>query len=160
MLRSRLTLVVALGVTGCGPPYSYQLVNSPHVTMTAGEIIYKNGKKYKDLRDAVADNPRALEEARRAQSMAVTGNWLAVGSVAVGVAGAVTLITNESATNENKTTKVAAQSMLAGAIVVGIVALVVGTNGTSHELNAIKIYNDDVDAKMRLEHPATPAAPR
>jgi hypothetical protein len=158
LARSSLTLVIALSVTGCVATSNYKPANSPRVSVTDGGI-YKNGKKYNDLLDAVADNPRALEEARTAKSIAMTGNWLAVGAVAVGAAGGVTL-----ATNENSTTKVTGQSLLAGAIVVGIVALFVGTSAGPHWLNAIKIYNDDVDAKMHVKRPApaptgTPATP-
>jgi hypothetical protein len=151
--RSSLALVVVLGVTGCGSTWSYQPANSPRLSVTHGGI-YKNGKKYNDLLVAVADNPRALEEARTAKSIAVTSSWLTLGGLVGEVAGG-TMIGVGIGEHDNALGLAGFGTAFAGIIVVAVGLAVAGKVGP-HVLNAINIYNDDVEAKMFIRRP-TPA---
>jgi hypothetical protein len=164
LVRSSLALVVVLGVTGCGATSSYRVADSPRVSIVYdhGAKVYKNGKRYKDLLDAVADNPRAREEARAAQSIAVTSSWLVVGGWGLDIA-AGTLI-GVGAADHDKTLAWAGIGTAGAAMVVEIIAIAVASSAAPHVVDAINIYNDDVEAKMCLKRAApaptgTPATP-
>jgi hypothetical protein len=158
LTRSSLTFVVALGVTGCAST-NYQPANSPRVSV-ASDGIHKNGKVYKDPLEALADNPRALEEARTAQSLVSWGNGFILGGSGLIVAGAATAI----AGGKNGTTTVTGLSLMLGGFVADIVGIILASNATPHAVDALNIYNDDVEAKMFIRRPApaptgTPATP-
>jgi hypothetical protein len=146
LVRSSLALVVVLGATGCVSPYSYQPANSPRVSV-AQDAIHKNGKRYGLLVDALADNPRALEEARAARSMAIPSTWLLLGGAGLGGAGVVLAATHRDET-------ITGLSLIGGCIVAEIVAAVMAGKAQAHSLNAVNIYNDDVEAKMFVRRPA------
>jgi hypothetical protein len=157
LVRSSLALVVAFGVTGCGATSTYLPANSPRVSLTTSGF-YKNGKKYDDLLTAVADNPRAFEEARAAQSNAVTGGWLYLGSLGLTIAGGTVL--GVGLAEDDKTLIVAGVGTLIPAFVLAIVSGVMRSHVAPHALDAINIYNDDVEAKMCVKRPApAPAGP-
>jgi hypothetical protein len=151
LARSSLALVVTLGVSGCASS-SYRVADSPRLSLVYGEGIYKNGKKCDGLVEAVAGNPRAVEEARTAQSLATWGSGFLLGGTAMFAGGLTTVI----AGGENRTTAVTGVSLMAGALVVDIVGWVMARNAGPHALDAINIYNDDVEAKMFIRRP-TPA---
>jgi hypothetical protein len=162
-VRTCFALVVTVGVTGCASS-SYRVADSPRVTLVDehGLKVYKNGKKYDDLVEAVADNPRALAEARTARSMTVTSNWLILGALSLDVASVP--VAAVGIAEHDKTLGWTAFGMLGAALVADIVGFVVARNATPHVLDAINIYNDDVEAKMFVRRPTpaptgTPAAP-
>ena len=153
LLRSSLAVVVSLGVAGCATS-NYRPANSPRLSVTYGGI-YKNGKKYDNLTDAVADNPRALEEARRGQSIAATSRWLQLGGAAVMLAGSTMLIV--AGEENDKSLGPAGWAGLATVgtgLVITIVGVFVNSNAVPHWLDAMNIYNDDVEAKMCVKRPA------
>jgi hypothetical protein len=152
LTRSSLALVVVLGVTGCGATTTYQPANSPRLSVVHGGI-YKNGKKYDDLLVAVADNPRALEEARTAKSIAVTSNWLFLGGLGFGLAAGVPLAVVGDAEHDKALVVTGLGILIAGTIVSLVGSVVAGHVGP-HVLDAINIYNDDVEAKMFIRRPA------
>jgi hypothetical protein len=115
--------------------------------------IYKNGKKYDDLLVAVADNPRALEEARTAKSIAVTSNWLFLGGLGFGLAAGVPLAVVGDAEHDKALVVTGLGILIAGTIVSLVGSVVAGHVGP-HVLDAINIYNDDVEAKMFIRRPA------
>lgn len=159
LVRSSLLLILALGVSGCGAVPIYHPANNPRVSV-ASDGIYKNGKRYPRLVDAVADNPRAVEEVRTAQSITTTANWLFLGSVGLDVAGVSLLVAGQ-----NDAVRLGGGlGTIGAALALGIVAVAVGSHAGPHVLNAINIYNDDIEAKMCLKRPApaptgTPAIP-
>ena len=154
-VRSSLALVVALGVTGCGAPYSYQPANSPRVSVRDtpdGSVVYKNGKRYPNIREAVADNPRALEEARTARSITVTSTWLFLGGVGLDIAGVS--MGGAGAAGNDKTLALAGWTTALAGLCIAIAGSVISGTARTHALNAINIYNDDVEAKMFIRRPA------
>ncbi|HEX4341332.1 MAG TPA: hypothetical protein VH062_35735 [Polyangiaceae bacterium] len=170
MARSSLTLVVGLGLAGCVATSSYQPANSPRVSIVDdhGAKVYKNGQRYRGLLDAVADNPRALEEARKAHTAATWGNWLFLGSSGLLIAGTPTFLAGQLSEGNNTALTVTGLSLMSASVVASIVAGIMVRNGEPHVLDAINIYNDDVEAQMCVKRPpsapagapATRAAPR
>jgi len=156
LARSSLTLVVALGITGCASS-SYRVADSPRVSLVDdhGAKVYKNGKRYKDLLDAVADNPRALEEARTAQTFAAWEGGLLLGGTALDVAAVPTLIVGVK--DHDAALAWTGYGLLVGALVADIGSIIMARNATPHVLDALNIYNDDAEAKMCVKRP--PSAP-
>ncbi|HVW25498.1 MAG TPA: hypothetical protein VHC69_09015 [Polyangiaceae bacterium] len=150
LVRSSLALVVVLGVSGCATS-NYRPADSPRVSVAYGGI-YKNGKKADGLVDAVADNPRALEEARTAQSLAAWGGGLQLGGLALMIAGLPTVAV--AANDNNGTLGLTGVGLLTGALIADVVGIVMSRNAVPHALDAINIYNDEVEAKMFIRRPA------
>jgi hypothetical protein len=151
LARSSLTFVVIICVTGCASS-NYQPANSPRLSqvLDGGSKKYrKNGKTYDTLVEAVADDPRALEEARAARSLDQLGGGFVLGGFALDIAGASMLIAGE-----DKPVQIAGFSLISAAAVALAVGIVVGGHSVSHRIDAINIYNDDVEAKMFLRRPA------
>jgi len=163
--RSSLALVLALGVTGCATS-SYRPADSPRLSQVLDEGIKyrKNGVTYDSLVEAVANNPRALEEARTSRSLDRWGGGLVLGGIALDVAAAPMVIVG--ANEQDAALTRAGFGLLVGAFVVEVVGIVVSSHSVPHRLDAINIYNDDVEAKTRVTHsapaptgpPATPPA--
>jgi hypothetical protein len=160
LVRSSLVLVVVLGVAGCATS-NYRPADSPRISLADGGI-YKNGKKTGGLVQAVADNPRALEEARTAESLAAWGGGLQLGGFALMLAGLPTVAV--AANDNNGTLAVTGVGLLTGFFIAEVVGIVMSRNAVPHALDAINIYNDDVEAKMFIRRPApaptgTPTTP-
>ena len=76
LARSSLTLIVALGVTGCETS-SYRPANSPRVSTIYENGVLKyqrDGRTYDDVLDAVESDPRAAAVARGAASKKNVGS--------------------------------------------------------------------------------------
>ncbi|HVW27280.1 MAG TPA: hypothetical protein VHC69_18065 [Polyangiaceae bacterium] len=156
LARSSLTFVAALCVTGCASS-SYLPTNSTRVSMAVeggGVGYYKSGKKYDHLVDAVDGNPQALEEARTAHSIEVTSGWLFVGSLGLDAAGLSMLLAGQ-----NDTVRAAGLSTIGAALIVEAAGFIVATHAVPHKLDAINIYNDDLETKAVMKRrPPVPAA--
>jgi hypothetical protein len=157
LARSSLALVVTLGVSGCASS-SYRVADSPRVSMVydrGTSVVYKNGKRYPDILEAVTDNPRALEEARTAQSLGTWGAGFYLGGTALIIAGGtmVAVGTNDD-DRVDKVLVVTGAGLLTGALVAYVVSTIMADDARAHALDAINIYNDDVEAKMFLRRPA------
>jgi hypothetical protein len=167
LARSSLALVVTLGVTGCGVAPVYLPANSPQIALASihGATVYKSGKAY-DLVDAVAENPRALEEAHTAHTDQTWASWLFVGGTGLLLAGTpMFLVGTLSEEPEHNTPLIlTGVSLMSASVVASIVAAIMARNSEPHVLSAINIYNEDVEAKMFIRRPApaptgTPATP-
>lgn len=149
LVRSSLAFVAAFGVIGCTVS-SYRVADTTRLSMVDdhGIKFYKNGKRYDDLVDAVAANPRAVEEARTAHSLQAWGTGLVLGGVAVEAAGLTTAVAGQ-----NKTVRVTGLSLLTAGFIAEFVGIIMARNSTPHVLDAINIYNDGLDAKTVLKRP-------
>src|SRR5258708_3379421 len=133
LARSNLMFVAALGIAGCTTS-SYRVADTTRLSMVDDHSIkfYKSGKKYDDLVDAVAGNPRAVEEARTAQSLQAWGTGLVLGGVAVEAAGITTAVAGE-----NRTVQVTGVSLLVAGFITEFVGIIMARNSTPHVLDAV-----------------------
>ena len=159
-----MTFVVAIGVLGCESS-SYRPANSPRVSTIyeRGVLKYRrNGKTYDDVLDAVDSNPRAAAAARSAASKHSEGSILAWSGFAVAVAGGT--MAGVGAGRNDDALLWSGFGTAAAGLIVELVGVVIREGARLDRVDAMNIYNDDLEAKMYLNRPApaptgTPATP-
>ena len=137
-----LTFVCALfSLTGCAQVYAP--VASPRVTLTSAGV-YKNGMNVGSVPygtpDAVKGSARAESEASLGRSMNIAGWVFQVGGL--GTLGADAAIAAGDKDNSK-------QGLVTGLLVGALAASLIGDSlwiaGNTHSVNAINIYNDEIN---------------
>lgn len=156
--RSRAALLVLL-CSACSS--SYQPANSPRIATKAdggGLTLVRDGEEFpvgvfgSDVLDAVRGNPAAEEHALSFRNYMIGGFSVYAGGVTMGFTGLGMMSVAPADSNQHTMGTILGVAGL-GAAVAGIVLLV---NAPPHLYDAINIYNDAVDARLRQRYYLTP----
>ena len=147
-----LTALALLGQTACA---TYAPRPSRHITHDADDVYHRDGAELRvglfgGGADAlVAGDARALEQVRREQHLLRVG-WsvYALGILTMVVGGAVGV----TAAPQRARTPALLGAVGAGAVVTGFGIKWI-FDGQAALLDAVNVYNDDVDAQARAERP-------
>lgn len=155
-------LVCAAPLSGCSTTFT---PSGPHlaIVVDGGSVAYaRDGHVYPHgffgggLRDAVSGVPAAEEAAASYQRDLIGG---AVGS-GISSACLITSLTVGFSQIDDRTPDPAANAAILGGLVCGLVALGVAIGFTvsapSHHYDAINLYNDAVDRRLREPKPPPP----
>lgn len=169
-LRSRalLALLLAFSLSGCAS--SYQPANSPRIALKqdGGWVLVRDGYEYpvgmfgSSVVDAVQGNPTAEAHARSYRNSMIAG-WSLYG-VGLGATVAGLGIANAAEPDSSQETTGGVLILAGvGALITSIVFL---AQGSTELWDAINIYNDGIDARLRqqfyqlpAEYPATAPVP-
>jgi hypothetical protein len=142
MKAFQLTFVcVLLALTGCAQAYAP--VASPRVTFTTAGV-YKNGMNVGSLAygtpDAVKRSARAESEANLGRSMNIAGWVFQIGGLGTLGAGAAIAAGDKDGAKQGLVT-----GLLAGALAASLIGDVLWITGNTHSVNAINLYNDELN---------------
>jgi hypothetical protein len=151
-------LLLALTTTACSS--SYVPARSPRVATvwSAGYpsyfrdgVEYPSGMLLDGVEDAVQGNPRAEEEARTAHHLMIGGFVCELAGLGALGSGIALTASNPPGSTANQ----AGIGLLIGSIAASVTAIVLFMNAPPHAYDAVNIYNDGIDARLR---PAPPFA--
>ena len=165
--RKGLALLAAAALLSCSTKYQPQLGPRLSVVIEGGSPVYvHDGKKFEHgfagggLVDAVESDPEAKEAAETYQTRMTTG-------FALYLVGAACLITGVSVglshIDDNQRSD-GADALTAGGILCGFAGMISGAvllvTGQPYQMDAINIYNDNVEKRRLYPAPPVPIGPR
>ena len=164
--RNGLALLAVAALVSCSTKYQPQLGQRLSVVIEGGSPVYvRDGKKFEHgfagsgLVDAVEDDPEAKEAAETYHGRMTSG-------FALYLVGAACLITGVSVglshIDDNQRSD-SADALTVGGILCGFAGMISGAallvSGQPYQMDAINIYNDDVERKRMFVAPPMPIGP-
>jgi hypothetical protein len=152
------SVVMVSLVSGCATSYAPESGPRISVVMSGGTPAYhKNGKTYSHgfagsgLVDVVEDDPEAKQAAETYHERSVGGLIAVLGGLACGVAGVAVLSSGRddrgSLDSQQATIGGAALVCMLGATITGLVLI---ATAQPYQWDAINLYNDHVEQRLRM----------
>jgi hypothetical protein len=162
-------VAASLASSGCAEVYIPHPSGAVTITSNGGSgyRVFKNGEDMGSewaVADAVAGDPKAEAQADKANSERVGGIVSGIaGAIAVGVGAALLSYDGYNSTGTSNTFSApmadASIGLLAGGIVLYIIAGSLAGAAHTHMFNAVNIYNDDLAARGMRGRPVLVEAP-
>jgi len=166
MRRTIAVLALALVVSGCfSTDHVGRDPRKVYVAMEDGRRGYLKAGEFHtelgfggDLVELVADNPEAERAARTFRTRSIGGALMTIGGSLCLPAVLAYSITRDIEGQSNGFTQNSFYALI-GCTVLSLVGVFYWTSGIPYQLDAINIYNDDVDARPAWPPPPAPRLP-
>jgi hypothetical protein len=161
-IRGALAMVFGGALAAAGCSTHYMPARGPHLRtiVEGGQLVYvHDGQEFSHgfagggLVDAVASDPQAKEAAETYEDHNVAGFVLDLGGTVVMIGGALAFGIAESDYQAGRSRDTSAEAIGGTAFVAGLAAAITGialiASAQPYQYDAINIYNDHVDERLR-----------
>ncbi len=170
-MRGNAVIGVALSIALPACSTHYQPMPGPRISTVVqggGPVYVRDGREFPHgfvgggLVDAVEGDPQATEAAETYRDRNVAGLIVSgIGTLCL-IGGIVGLATTRDSTGSYGSSNQSADYIAGGAILCGLAGLIAGpivvASGQTYQFDAVNIYNDHVEQRMRMPYYPPPGA--